>query len=135
MQNLGGFYQRQSQMTTQPPAGVRQIHDDFQNFERLMLSIKNPFNVESELTKYWFFVDLKHQCFINYDSMLMNEQFFVDFILSQWLNIDILMVFHWQISYFLMMLKMVDILLIKDWLRIDFLLIFDKSVDFSFIFC
>ena len=59
----------------------------------------------------------------------MNEQYFVDFILSEWLNIDILMVFHWQIAYFLMMLKMVDILLIKDWLRFDFLLIFDKIVD------
>ena len=28
-QNLQGFYQRQSQMTTQPPAGARQTCDDF----------------------------------------------------------------------------------------------------------
>ena len=60
---------------------------------------------------------------------------FFDFKLSEWLNIDILMVFYWQIAYILMILKTVDILLIKDWWKIDFLLIFDKNVDFLFIFC
>ena len=63
------------------------------------------------------------------------SNFFFDFKLSDWLNIDILMVFYWQIAYILMILKTVDILLIKDWWKIDFLLIFDKNVDFLFIFC
>ena len=41
----------------------------------------------------------------------VNEWFFVDFKLSEWLNIDIHLMCYWQIAYILMMLEMFDILL------------------------
>jgi len=63
----------------------------------------------------------------------MNEQFLiVDFMLSEWWNIDILLMFDWQIAYILMMSNMVDILennkFMKDWFFVNFW----KNIDFLY---